>query len=218
MHSAARLWPRGQLEYRPSGPRLGHCRAESAIGVRAEKMIRVLRDLSTIIQCWGTRPSYRLSGYVWLIAMFSLLAALESNKIGMFLIPPFGATLTILMLAPGAAIAQPYALIVGSVIGAAVGTGISFFGRGLGMAVLAMIGALVIMSLAHAYHPPGVALAMIPVLLDSGRWFPLAVVFPFTAVAVGSAAALSKWRRGWPKYPKPLQEGPAELPSSSLKN
>ena len=109
------------------------------------------------------------------------------------------------LLLPKAPVAQPYALIVGSVCGAAVGTGASFFGSCLGVAVLAMIAAFVVISLIHAYHPPGVALASIPVLLHPGHWFPLVVVLPFTAAAVGSAAAMSKWLRGWPVYPKSLR-------------
>ena len=143
--------------------------------------------------------------------MFSVLAALEANRIGVFLVPPFAATLTILMLLPDATIAQPYALITGSVVGAAVGTGISFFGSGLGVAVLAMIVAFVVISLIHAYHPPGVALAIYPVLLHPGHWFPLLVVLPFTVLAVASAAALSKWSRNWPEYPKPLRNCPPRL-------
>jgi len=139
--------------------------------------------------------------------MFAVLAVLEANRIGVFLVPPFGATLTILMLLPDAPVAQPYALSMGSVCGAAVGTGISFFGSGIGMAVLAMIAAFVLISLIHAYHPPGVALASIPVLLHPGHWFPLFVVLPFTALAVASAAAMSKWLRGWPEYPNPLRDG-----------
>ena len=138
--------------------------------------------------------------------MFGVLALLEANRIGVFLVPPFGATLTILMLLPDAAVAQPYALIAGSVGGAAVGTGISFFGSGVGMSVLAMIVAFLVISLIHAYHPPGVALASIPVLLHPGPWFPIAVVLPFTVLAVISTAAMSKWLRGWPEYPKPLSD------------
>jgi|ERR1700722_968146 CBS-domain-containing membrane protein len=129
---------------------------------------------STVVRCWGTRPTLRLGGYLWVAAMFGLLAALEANRIGVFLVPPFGATLTILMLLPDTPVAQPYALIVGSVCGAAVGTGVSLFGSGLGMAVLAMIASFVLISLIHAYHPPGVALASIPVLLHPGHWFPFA--------------------------------------------
>ena len=84
---------------------------------------------STVVRCWGTRPTLRLGGYLWVAAMFGLLAALEENRIGVFLVPPFGATLTILMLLPDTPVAQPYALIVGSVCGAAVGTGVSLFGQ-----------------------------------------------------------------------------------------
>jgi len=40
----------------------------------------------------------------------------------------------------------------------------------------------------------------------TGHWFPLVVVLPFTA-AVVSAAAMSKWLRGWPEYPKALRDG-----------
>jgi len=161
---------------------------------------------STVVRCWGTRPTLRMSGYLWVAAMFGVLAVLEANRIGVFLVPPFGATLTILMLLPDAPVAQPYALIAGSVCAAAVGTGISFLGSGPGIAVLAMIAAFVVISLIHAYHPPAVALASIPVLLHPGRWFPLVVVLPFTAAAVGSAAAMSKWVRGWPEYPKSLRD------------
>ena len=120
---------------------------------------------SAVVRCWGTRPTLRLGGYLWVAAMFGVLAALEANRIGVFLVPPFAATLTILMLLPETPVAQPYALIMGSVCGAAVGTGVSFLGSGLGMAVLAMIAAFVVISLIHAYHPPAVALASIPVLL-----------------------------------------------------
>jgi CBS-domain-containing membrane protein len=160
---------------------------------------------STIVRCWGTRPTLRLGGYIWVAAVFGVLAALEANRIGVFRVPPFAATLTILMLLPDAPVAQPYALIVGSVCGAAVGTGVIFFGSGLGMAVLAMIAAFVVISLIHAYHPPAVALASIPVLLHPGHWFLLLVVLPFTAAAVGSTAVMSKWLRGWPVYPKSLR-------------
>ena len=164
------------------------------------------RCCSMIVRCWGTRPTLHLIGYLWVAAMFGLLALLQANRIGVFLVPPFGATLTILMLLPDAAVAQPYALITGSVSGAVVGTGISFFGGGVGLSVLAMIVTFLFISLIHAYHPPGVALASIPVLLHPSHWFPISVVLPFTVLAVLSAAALSRWLRGWPEYPKSLSK------------
>lgn len=167
-----------------------------------------MRNLyAIVVRSWGTRPTFRLSGYLWVAGMFCVLAVLQADRIGLFLVPPFGATLTILVLLPDASVAQPYALIGGSVVGAAVGTAFGFFGHGLGMAVLSMIAASVVISLIHAYHPPAVSLAMIPVLLRPGPWFSLSVVLPFTAVAVLSAAAMSKWNASWPPYPKPLRDG-----------
>jgi len=139
--------------------------------------------------------------------MFAVLAGLEDNRIGLFLIPPFGATLTILLSLPEASVAQPYAVVAGSVVGAAVETLLSLFSRGSAMAVLAAVLAFGAVNLIRAYHPPGVALAMYLVLLHPGRWFPLAVVLPFTLFAAGSAALLSRLVARWPAYPKPLRGG-----------
>jgi CBS-domain-containing membrane protein len=138
--------------------------------------------------------------------MFGVLAGLENNQIGLYLIPPFGATLTILIDLPQAPVAQPYALVAGSVVGASVGTLLSLFSRGSFMAILAAVLAFGIINLIHAYHPPGVALAMYPLLLHPGHWFPLSVVLPFTVIAAGSAALLSRLVRKWPAYPKPLTD------------
>jgi HPP family len=80
--------------------------------------------------------------------------------------------------------AQPYALIVGSVVGACVGTLLSLFATGLAMAVLAAMLACLVITLIRAFHPPAVALAMYPLLFHPGNWFPLAVVLPFTVIAV----------------------------------
>ncbi|HVB98820.1 MAG TPA: HPP family protein, partial [Candidatus Dormibacteraeota bacterium] len=89
-------------------------------------------------------------------------------------------------------------------LGAAVGTIASLWGQGIGMAVFAAVAAFAVIGLARAYHPPGIALAIYPILLRPGNWFPLLVVLPFTAAAVGSAALLSRVVHGWPAYPKPL--------------
>lgn len=160
--------------------------------------------LNRIVDAWGTKPDLFAAGYLWLAAMFALLAALEMNRVGLFLVPPFGATLSILLFLPESPIAQPYALIVGSVVGAAVGTGVSFFAHGLAMAALAAVMAFGVISLLHAYHPPGVALAIYPLVLHPGNWFSLKVVLPFTVVAVVTAALLSRCIERWPAYPRPL--------------
>jgi CBS domain-containing membrane protein len=158
-----------------------------------------------IIHNWGTRSRLNIAEYSWILSMFGVLAFLDDNHIGLYLIPPFGATLTILLALPEAPVAQPYALVTGSVVGAAVGTLLSLFSRGALMAIVAAVVAFGIVNLIHAYHPPGVALAMYPLLLHPGHWFPLIVVLPFTVIAAGSAALLSRLVEGWPGYPKSLK-------------
>jgi CBS domain-containing membrane protein len=159
-----------------------------------------------IVRSWGTESGLNIAEYLWILSMFGVLAGLENKQIGLYLIPPFGATLTILIDLPQAPVAQPYALVAGSVVGASVGTLLSLFSRGSFMAILAAVMAFGIINLIHAYHPPGVALAMYPLLLHPGHWFPLSVVLPFTVIAAGSAALLSRLVRKWPAYPKPLTD------------
>lgn len=158
-----------------------------------------------VVRCWGTTSQLDWSHFLWIVAMFGILAALETNRIGLFLIPPFGATLSILLGIPDAAVAQPYPVVVGSVAGAGVGTILSLFSHGNLMAIVAAVIAFGLVNLMHAYHPPGVALAMYPLLLRPGHWFPLEVVLPFTVVAVGSAALLSRTVKTWRAYPKVLE-------------
>jgi CBS domain-containing membrane protein len=161
-----------------------------------------------IVRSWGTNSRLNIAEYLWALSMLGLLALLEDNRMGLYLIPPFGATLTILLDLPESPVAQPYALVAGSVVGASVGTLFSLFSHGSVMAILAAIVAFGIINVIRAFHPPGVALAMFPLLLHVGRWFPLAVVLPFTVIAAGSAALLSRLVREWPAYPKPLRDIP----------
>jgi hypothetical protein len=53
----------------------------SGIGLALKKKVR-----RSIL---GTKGPLRLSGYLWVAGMFGLLAALEPNRIGLFLVPPF---------------------------------------------------------------------------------------------------------------------------------
>src|ERR1700739_82932 len=159
-----------------------------------------------IVRRWGTKSNLNIVEYLWILSMFGVLASLTDIRIGLYLIPPFGATLTILLDLPEAPVAQPFALIVGSVVGASVGTLLSLFSHGSLMAIIAAVLAFGVINFIHAYHPPGVALAMYPLLLYPGHWFPLAVVLPFTVIAAGSAALLSILVKQWPAYPKPLRD------------
>jgi CBS-domain-containing membrane protein len=121
---------------------------------------------------------------------------------GLFLIPPFAATLTILVYQPNVPIAQPIAVACGSLFGAAIGTVLSvLLGFGPGIALLAAFIAMIILPLLRVFHPPGVALAMCPALLHSGAWFAILVVLPFTLAAVISRAVLGRVVSNWSRYP-----------------
>lgn len=160
---------------------------------------------SCVVQSWGTQSRLNLAQYMWIVLMFGVLAALEHNRLRLFLVPPFAATMTILLVLPEASVAQPYAVVAGSVAGAATGTALSLLARGPSMAIVAAVAAFGVMNVILADHPPGVALAMYPLLLHPGLWFPLGVVLPFTLAAAGLAAMMSKLMRDWPAYPRPLE-------------
>jgi CBS domain-containing membrane protein len=132
--------------------------------------------------------------------LLGALAWLDFRRGGIFLVPPFAATMTILLYLPDVWIAQPFAIVFGSILGAAIGTVLSLFlGFGPGVAMMAVLTALITLPLLRAYHPPGVALAMYPPLLHPGLWFAIQVVLPFTLVAVISAARMSRLVHSWPQ-------------------
>jgi hypothetical protein len=54
--------------------------------------------------------------------LLGALTWLDFRDGGIFLIPPFAATLTILIYQPNVSIAQPIAVVCGSLLGAAIGT------------------------------------------------------------------------------------------------
>jgi CBS-domain-containing membrane protein len=137
--------------------------------------------------------------------LLGAVAWLDLRHGGIFLVPPFAATMTILVYLPDVSIAQPFAVVCGSVFGAAIGTVLSLLlGFGPGSAMVAALTAVIVLPLLRAFHPPGVALAMCPALLHPGLWFAVQVVLPFTLAAVASAALMSRLLRGRPRYPAPL--------------
>lgn len=144
-----------------------------------------------------------LASVVWMAVLLGCLAALQGSKLGTFLVPPFAATLTIVLLLPDVGLAQPVAVVGGSTIGAGVGTIAALvLGHELWLAVLCPLVAIAIQVACGVYHPPGVALSIYPILLRPGPWFPLETVLPFTLVAVGSAAVLARLVGFWPSYPR----------------
>ena len=159
-----------------------------------------------MLALWGAALSPNLWTALWIAVMLGILAWLDRSEQAAFLIPPFAATLTIIAYLPEVAIAQPLAVVCGSVAGAAIGTGLSLLlGFGPDVAVAAALSAMVALPLLRIFHPPGVALAMYPALLHPGALFPLVVVLPFALVAVISASVLSRLMPRFPRYPRPLR-------------
>jgi hypothetical protein len=69
--------------------------------------------------------------------LLGALAWLDFRRGGIFLVPPFSATMTILLYLPDVWIAQPFAIVFGSILGAAIGTVLSLFlGFGPGVAMM----------------------------------------------------------------------------------
>ena len=165
-----------------------------------------LAALGAITRQWGAPHRPPLPGIVWIGALLSALAWLGGRDLGLLLIPPFAATMTIVLFLPDASVAQPFAVIAGSTLGALIGTAAAAgLGSGPETAALAAVVALAALPRLRAYHPPGVALALYPALLHPGPWFAVAVVLPFTLAVVASASLLSRWVASWPAYPLPLR-------------
>ncbi len=158
-----------------------------------------------ILYHWGTEHRMSLPSYAWMATILGLVALAEHNRLGLFLVPPFAATLTIILLLPDASLSQPYPVVIGMTVGAGIGTGFSFVGHGPGWAVVACLVALFAVVTIRAFHPPAVALSLYPLLLHPGIWFALAVVLPFAILATSTASLMSRLLRSWPPYPKPLR-------------
>jgi hypothetical protein len=145
------------------------------------------------------RPA--ILGCLWMAGLLGALTWFDFRDGGTFLIPPFAATLTILVYQPNVSIAQPIAVVCGSLLGAAIRTVLSvLLGFGPGVALLAALTAMIMLPLLRVSHPPGVALAMCPAL-HCGAWFAILVVLPFTLAAVISCAVQSRLLTSWPRYP-----------------
>jgi len=161
--------------------------------------------LGRMLKSWCTRHRPDMLGCLWMAVLLGSLTWLDFRDGGLFLIPPFAATLTILVYQPNVPIAQPIAVVCGSLLGAAIGTVLSaLLGFGPGIALLAALTAMIILPLLRVFHPPGVALAMCPALLHSGTWFAILVVLPFTLAAVISRAVLGRMVSNWSRYPAPF--------------
>ena len=158
------------------------------------------------LRAWRRYPGkISPAGALWAACLLGGLAWLDHAVRAdvLFLVPPFAATLSILYYLPQQPVAQPAPVVFGSTLGATIGTLFHLVGlHGPASAALAAIVLFWLLPRIGLYHPPGIALSMFPLLLHPGLWFPVAVVFPFTLIAVSSHWILSRRWPGWPKYPR----------------
>jgi hypothetical protein len=46
--------------------------------------------LEMIVRSWGAKPKLFICGYLWALCMLGVLALLQFDKVGLFLVPPSG--------------------------------------------------------------------------------------------------------------------------------
>jgi CBS-domain-containing membrane protein len=179
-------------------------------------MVKIRRWVCMALACWRSERRASLPNALWFVSLLAVMAGLDylsGDRIlsrCIWLVPPFAATLSILLLLPASPIAQPLPVVIGSTVGAGIGSIAAMAVHGPIFAVVAAALALLVLSALRTYHPPGVALSMYPLLLYPGHLFAIEVVLPFTLVAVGSSALLSRYVASWPRYPLPLEAPPSK--------
>ncbi|WP_439534512.1 HPP family protein [Polymorphobacter sp.] len=147
----------------------------------------------------GARPGPRLlaalGAMLGIAAAGLLCASLPLDQTDLpsmaLLVAPMGASAVLIFAVPASPLAQPWAVIGGNVISAAVGvTVVQFLGVSALSAGVAVGCAVLVMSLCRCLHPPGGAAALLavvggPVVIEAGYWF----VAPVAANAAALLAA-----------------------------
>ena len=136
--------------------------------------------------------------------VFALSPAVDL-ELGLYLIAPFGATSVLLFAVPNSPLAQPWSAVVGNVSAAAVGGAACLLIPDPALRIaLAVGGAIAVMGLLRAMHPPGGAVAMTAAMSpeairELGFGFALAPVGLGTVLLI--AAAMLHARATGRRYP-----------------
>src|ERR1700752_110491 len=83
--------------------------------------------LVRIVAHWGASQRPALAGVMWMAVLLGILFWLDDQHEAIFLVPPFAATMSILQYLPSVSLAQPFAVVVGSVLGGGIGPVLSMF-------------------------------------------------------------------------------------------
>lgn len=135
-----------------------------------------------------------------------------------WLVAPMGASAVLVFAVPASPLAQPWSVIAGNLLSAAIGLLMgSAFGTPLLAASLAVGSAIAIMSLTRSLHPPGGACALLCALGAAGHdHWTLYVMVP-VALNVGALAAAGWFYNNLTGHPWPHHvKAPAPAASSGL--
>jgi HPP family len=106
---------------------------------KPDKVGRRFSMLARIVVQRGASQRPSLPGLIWMAVLLGILVWLNHLGRRIFLVPPFAATITILLYLPNLAIAQPYTVVFGSTCGAGIGTALtSLLGFGPDVAILSV--------------------------------------------------------------------------------
>lgn len=137
-------------------------------------------------------------GVLGLALIFSGLGLWDDRLSLMWMVSSFGASLTLLLACPDSPLGKPYPALVGNVGSAYIGVAswVLLGDYALASVAVAVVGAIGMMSLLRAWHPPGGASAMLaviggPAIHKLGWWYPLCPIFIGTAWLL----ILARWRR-----------------------
>ena len=145
----------------------------------------------------GARAGDRARACVGVLVALPLVGALGALAHGSGLMSPWitgpiGASALLVFAVPTSPMAQPWPVIGGNALAAAVGLGVGeLLGHGTVAVGLAVALAIGLMSVTRSLHPPGGAAALSAALGGSalGWWFPLAPVALNAAVLVVAGVA-----------------------------
>ena len=126
------------------------------------------------------------------ITLTALLSSLLAHSAFPFIVAPLGASAVLLFAVPASPLAQPWAIVGGNTLSAAVGVAVSLVVSNVSVAAgLAVALAIAVMVLTRSLHPPGGASALTAVLVHSpSTSLSAALLFPFLPVALNSLILL----------------------------
>ncbi|MBC9248477.1 HPP family protein [Paracoccus sp. 11-3] len=156
-------------------------------------LTRVLRALGPAIPSGPTPEAFRagLGALIGLaaVSLFLLVTPVDYH-LGLYLIPPFGATAVLIFAVPSSPLAQPWSAVMGNTVSALVAVAVCLTVPDPTLRLVLSVGlAITAMILIRALHPPGGAVAMTAAMSpdairDLGFWFVLCPVALGTVMLV----------------------------------